>query len=305
LTKTFTNQLAISGTQFTDSGDSGALVVDAGNAEPVGMYFSGSTDVSGVSQAVANPAADVLNELSAQLGAGTAFTFVGGPDHAVSCMDYGDATVASAQARTLSDAETARAQLALAQARMLVNPTNGILGVATGKSSDRAGEAAVLIYVDESRNGAGNVPATVDGVRTVVIPTNARAVSVGSAPLTALESGGTALQAAALTPALAAKKQVAHGLMKRNPAFFGVGVGQSLDDPREAALVIYVDRKHLPAEMPVTVAGLRTRYVVMDRLHVTRSYSAAMRPRPGCMPRGGRQTSAGPDFSRPLALELD
>ena len=32
LTKTFTNQLAVSGNRFSDSGDSGALVVDAGNA---------------------------------------------------------------------------------------------------------------------------------------------------------------------------------------------------------------------------------------------------------------------------------
>jgi len=37
LTKTFTNQLAISGNQFSDAGDSGSLVVDAANAEPVGL----------------------------------------------------------------------------------------------------------------------------------------------------------------------------------------------------------------------------------------------------------------------------
>jgi hypothetical protein len=74
--------------------------------------------------------------------------------------------------------------------------------------------------------------------------------------------------------AVALKQQVARSLMKQNPAFFGVGVGQSLDNPREAALVIYVDRK-LPAQLPQSVAGLRTRYVVMDRLHVTRSYAAA------------------------------
>ena len=60
--------------------------------------------------------------------------------------------------------------------------------------------------------------------------------------------------------------------MKQNPAFFGVGVGQSFDHPREAALVIYVDRKQVPASLPPTINGLRTRYIVMDRLHVTRSY---------------------------------
>ena len=46
-----------------------------------------------------------------------------------------------------------------------------------------------------------------------------------------------------LTQAIAAKQQIAQSLMKQNPAFFGVGVGQSLDDPKEAALVIYVDRR--------------------------------------------------------------
>ncbi len=58
--------------------------------------------------------------------------------------------------------------------------------------------------------------------------------------------------------------------MQQNPAFFGVGVGQSLDDPREAALMIYVDRKRTTGEVPRTLDGLRTRFIVMDRLHVTR-----------------------------------
>ena len=72
--------------------------------------------------------------------------------------------------------------------------------------------------------------------------------------------------------------------MKQKPAFFGVGVGQSLDNPREAALVIYVDRKQLPADLPATIEGLRTRYVVMDRLHVTRSYGSAIPARSHCVP---------------------
>jgi len=132
LTKTFTNQLAISGNQFSDAGDSGSLVVDAANAEPVGLYFSGGTDLAGVSQAVASPAAGVLAELAAQAGGGTNYTFVGAADHPVSCLNYGDSTVAVAQARTLSDAESTRAQQALAEARALLNPATGILGVAAG-----------------------------------------------------------------------------------------------------------------------------------------------------------------------------
>ncbi len=304
LTKTYTNQLAISGNQFTDSGDSGSLVVDTANAEPVGLYFTGGTDVSGVSQAVANPATDVLTELSAQVGAGKQYTFVGGADHPASCLNYGDSTVQAAQVRTLPDSEIARAQQALGSARMLVNPETGILGVAAGKSSDHPGEGAVVIYVDESMNA--NAPATVDGVRTLVVLTNPRAVAFGATPQTAFDSaaGFPALTAAVLNPAVAIKQQVARGLMQQNSAFFGVGVGQSLDNPKEAALVIYVDRKRLPAQLPPTFGGLRTRYIVMDRMHVTRSYAAPMQSKLHCMPHRVPGLSGAPGLGNFNPLDL-
>jgi hypothetical protein len=294
LTKTYSNQLAISGNQFSDAGDSGSLVVDAANAEPVGLYFAGGMDASGVSQGVANPVADVLSELSAQVVGGGTYTFVGAADHAVSCLNYGDSTVTAAQARTLSDQEIAHAQQALGQARGLVNPAAGVLGVATGKSSDRPGEGAVILYVDESMAVA--VPSTVEGVRTVVIPTNAHAVAFGSAPLIPFEANAVpALTTAVLSSAAAVKQQIVRNLMRQNPAFFGVGVGQSLDNPKEAALVIYVDRKQLPAQLPATFGGLRARYVVMDRLHVTRSYAAPVQSRRHCLAR--------PPADRPPAFD--
>jgi hypothetical protein len=301
LTKVFTNQLGLSGNRFSDSGDSGALVVDASNAEPVGLYFAGGTDVSGVSQGVANPAGDVLNELSAQMGEGANFTFVGGADHPVSCLSYGDSTVAGAQAEALSDSEIRRVQLALADARALVNPSAGILGVAMGKSSDHPGEAAVIVYVSESAPAV--VPATLDGVRTLVIPTNAHAVAFGAAPMANTIAGMPALPAAALSQALTVKQQLARKLMQENPAYFGVGVGQSLDNPREAALVIYVDRRQVPVSLPQTVGGLRTRYIVMERLHVTRSYAVPFKARGHCMPHAAKK--AGPaNLIGPLGLKL-
>ncbi len=282
LTKIFTHQLGVSGNQFSDAGDSGALIVDAANAEPVGLYFAGGTDLAGVSQGVANPAPDLLAELGAQLGG--SYTFAGTTDHAVSCLSYGDNTISSALKPTLSDAESARAQQALTQARMLVNSSAGILGIATGKSIDRPGEAAVILYTDESKTVS--VPETVDGVRTIVIPTTAHAVAYGSAPQTALEAGLPALPVAALTQAVTIKEQAAAGMMLKNPAFFGVGVGQSLDNPREAALIVYVDRNRLPAQLPPVVDGLRTRYVIMERLHVTRSYAAPAPSRLHCAAHG-------------------
>jgi hypothetical protein len=279
LSKTFTNQLGLSGNQFSDAGDSGALVVDAANAEPVGLYFAGGADVSGVSQGVASPASDVLSELDAQSGG--SYTFVGAADHPVSCLSYGDSTISAAQGRTLSAAENARAEQALGQARLLVSSATGILGAATGKSSDHPGEAAVILSTDENRTVS--VPATVGGLRTLAIPTTARAVTYGAAPESPFETGSVSLPSSALAQAMAVKSLAVAGLMRQNPAFFGVGVGQSLDNPREAALVIYVDRNNIPAQLPATVDGLRTRYVVMDRLHVTRSYAAAAPSRLHCM----------------------
>ena len=299
LTKLFTNQIAMNGDRFSDAGDSGALVVDANNAEPVGLFFAGGTDASGVGQGVANPAPEVLHELAAQVGGGASFSFVGASDHGVSCLNYGNSTIASAQATPLSNPQIERAEQALAAARRLVNPSNGILGVAMGKSSDHPGMAAVIVYVDEAANAA--VPSAVEGVRTVVIPANAHAVAFGTAPLANGAAGVPALSGAVLSQALAAKRQVARTLM-RNPAFFGVGVGQSLDNPRDAALVIYVDRTRIPQSLPETIAGLRTRYVIMDRLHVTRSYATTVQSSRHCLPRASQNEDFDP--AKPLPLDL-
>jgi hypothetical protein len=280
-TKTFTNQIGVSGNHLSDAGDSGALLVDTENAEPVGLLFAGGTDAAGVGEGIANPAGDVLSELSDQTG-GTDYSFVGGTDHPVSCLSYGDNTINSAQSHTLAEDELARGQRGLGVARSIVNPSAGILGVGLGKSTDHAGEAAVVVYVAE--NERPTVPASIGGLRTVVISANARAVALGAAPLVAYVAEVPGPSASTIAQAVAIKQQVARKLMQQTPAFFGVGVGQSLDNPREAALVIYVDRKQVSSGLPQTINGLRTRYVVMDRLHVTRSYAAAFVPRRHCTP---------------------
>jgi hypothetical protein len=277
LTKTFTNQIAITGNQFSDAGDSGSLVVDASNAEPVGLFYAGGQDSSGVGQAVASPATDVLSELGSN--SGTTFSFVGGADHAVSCLNYGAGNVTAALRLQLVPAEQARTQAALSTAHLLVNPGAGILGVAAGKSLDRPGEGALVVYVDEARGAT--VPATFNGMRTMVVPTTARALAAGTAPESAAEVS-LPLTAAVLTQAVVAKQQASHTLLTRNSSYFAVGVGQSLDNPAEAALVVYVDRRNLPATLPATLNGMRTRYVVMDRFHVTRSYATPIHNRRHC-----------------------
>jgi hypothetical protein len=286
LSKVYTNQIAVSGNQFSDAGDSGALVVDTSNAEPVGLFFAGGVDSTGVSIGVANPAPDVLSELGA--AGNTTYTFVGTTDHAVSCLNYGNSSAVAAQNAILTSAQTTRGEMAMAQARMLVSRSAGILGVATGKSSDLPGEAAVVLYVDQNMNVS--VPATVNGVRTQVIPTTQSVVTLGVAPETPQDAAVPAMLAApVLNQAVATKNQIAANLMQQNAAFFAVGVGQSFDDPRQAALVIYVDRKNIPAQLPATINGMRTRYVIMDRLHVTRSYATPLQSLSRCMPHSAPQ----------------
>ncbi len=298
VTKLFTNQLAVSGDRFSDAGDSGALIVDTGNAEPVGLFFAGGTDAAGVVHGIANPASDVLSELATQTGNGTAYTFVGSADHAVSCLNYGDDTTSAAQGVSLADAEITRGQQALLSARTVVDPAAGILGVAMGKSSDHAGEAAVVVYV----NGrlSPNVPSTVGGVRTMVVPATGDEVAFGIAPLVNASSGLPPLPPAELKRATDVKRQRVRDLMRRNSAFFGVGVGQSFDNPREAALVIYVDKRHLPSNLPPTLDGVRVRYVEMDRLHVTRSYATTVPGAHQCTP----QAAGEPDVEAIKRMRL-
>ena len=92
--------------------------------------------------------------------------------------------------------------------------------------------------------------------------------------------------------------------MQQHPAFFGVGVGQSLDDPRQAALVVYVDRDRMPAELPVTIGGMRTRYVIMNRLHVTRSYAAAFPAVHHCVPHEAGSGAEPETLWSPRSIEL-
>jgi hypothetical protein len=159
----------------------------------------------------------------------------------------------------------------------------------------------VILYTGEPLTVSA--PAEIDGVRTLLIPTTSHAVAYGSAPQTAVESGIPALPWPALSRAIAVKNQLSASLMSQNPAFFAVGAGQSLDSPKEAALVIYVDRKRLPAHLPAMIGGLRTRYIVMDRLHVTRSYATPEQSQQHCTPHGIPPNS-NEDLA-PLNLKLD
>jgi len=277
-TKIFTGQIGIAGDRFSDSGDSGALVVDAANAQPVGLFFAGGTDGQGHGLSIANPIGDVLRELSEQTGSSMSIVGTDTP-HPVACVRY-DTKPPTIRA-PISTAAKARAErVAQTSAAFLVNPDKGILAVASGASLDSPGDPAVTVYVDNPRAYA-SVPPTIDGVRTQVIRTDAAALARDTEPTTPESLSGLSVNAASLAKAKAAVAQFATGLLQ-DPSIFGVGVAQSLDNPQDPALLVLVDPNLAPRAMPATLGGLRVRYMRLHRFHVTRSKYAGANPAPSC-----------------------
>jgi hypothetical protein len=323
--KTFTGQIAIAGDKFSDSGDSGALVLDAANAQPVGLFFAGGSDGSGHGLSVANPIGDVLQELSRQAGTPLAIAGTATP-HSVSCIQYDSAPYNTAQDATGAHAHAAglaaapavsAAAMALAahieetSAASLVNPEAGILSTAVGRSLDAPGAPAIVVYTDHSyadqpaasradasvpANSASApsvsgttvpapVPATIDGVRTQIIVTDAASLARGTQPTTPAVESGLHLSATTLAGAAAIERQYAPQLMS-DPAIFGVGVAQSFDDPTAPALLVLVDLDRTPKAMPATIAGLRVRYMRLHRFHTTQSKYASPRHASSCSLKG-------------------
>lgn len=266
-TKIFTNQIGIGGAHFTDSGDSGALVLDASNAEPIGLYFAGGTDGDGHGLSLANPIGDVLHELGAQAGGRLSIVGTSTP-HAVACLRY-DPAIPGATPHVSQGALDA-AQIAAVAARASLQG-EGIVGTAAGSSLDNPGTAAVVVYVDRADR---TVPQTVNGLRTQVIVTDAAALARGAAPAMPVLQPGIHLSASALANATSVEHSVAPQLMK-DPAIFGVGVTESLDNPAEAALLVLVDMGRAPQSTPATLGGLRVRYLKLHRFHTTRSLESA------------------------------
>lgn len=279
LSRVFTGQIGVGGAGFTDSGDSGALVVDAANAQPVGLYFAGAAGTRGDGLSVMSPIGDVLNELGAHSGRRLSIAGTSQP-HAVTCVDYDDPHVAPAlPPLDATAAARAHAATSLAAAR-LMNREREVLGVAASQSLDAPGEPAVAVYISGEAGGAA-IPAVIAGLRTLVIQTDAATLARGAAPLLPPVQGGVHLPQAALDAAEKAERKIAAGLMTE-PGILGVGVAQSQDDRTEAALLVLTSAVNPPAERPAVLEGLRVRYQAMQPFHVTRSRSAQAAPPSTC-----------------------
>jgi hypothetical protein len=296
-TKTFANQIGIAGEKFSDSGDSGALVVDASNAEPVGLLFSGGTDGDGAGLSVANPISDVLQELSSQAGSRLAIAGTTVP-HPVACVQYETKTAAGSNVDdtfsklVVSPEAASHAQfIAETTGQSLIQRQAGVLGVAGGKSLDSPGEASLIVYTDQAK-GFISAPQTFDGLRTQVIATDTAALARDQAPQHPAIAAGIHLSANVLAGASAVVREYAPQLL-RDPAIFGVGVTQSQDNPSEPALLVLVDMDRAPQSTPQTIGGLRVHYIKLHPFHVTQSKYSTGSHASGCALRGLRSVGTG------------
>jgi hypothetical protein len=303
--KTFTNQIGIGGDGFSDSGDSGALVVNAANAEPLGLYFAGGTDDHGGGFSVASPIQDVLAALDAE--AGRQFSVVGGETHPVSCLNYDSGAL---NALPVPDAVRKRAENVVRKyaptlADRLTGQSTGILDLQAGASADSVGDPAIVVYVDKNKDGI-QVPKTIGGLRTVVVATDEINIASGTAPRSAIATAGIHLPEGVLQEAESVQQAYAKRLMA-DPAIFGVGVTQSRDNPLEAALLVLVDMSRVPKALPAVVGGVRIRYVVLHRFHVTRSKHSQSPHSSACELKSTGVSNSAADFDptkmAPLSLQ--
>src|ERR1700692_2274126 len=123
-TKTYVNQIGLPGASFADSGDSGALVLDASNAQPVGLFFASGAGDSHHGFSVANPIQDVLSELAQKTQLeGQQFQIAGGAPHPITCSDYDEHPTPASRSVSSFQAAAARSAADLATVQ-LMRPDN-------------------------------------------------------------------------------------------------------------------------------------------------------------------------------------
>ena len=243
--KTFTGQIGIAGDNFSDSGDSGALVVDSSNAQPVGLFFAGGTDGDGNGLSVANPIGDVLRELGAQAGSRLSIVGTTTPTRWPAFATTQLRRLQQPLQRFLPKQWRGRSLSRRPRAHRSINPEIGHTGNRCGQKPRQSRRScAHPVYTDKSRPHV-DVPQTFDGLRTQLIPTDAATLARNLAPTAPLTSSGIHLSESALAGAAAVVREYAPRLMA-DSAIFGVGVAQSQDNPAEPSLLVLVDLNRAP-----------------------------------------------------------
>jgi len=259
----YTDLVSVSGGDFSDSGDSGSLIVTQDSAEAVALLFAGS-DVD----TVGNPITDVLPYF---VGAGNATpVFVGNsttnPTHQVigctlpALQAITTVPLVQAASESIQQASMARD---LHAPQLLTIPA--IKAVSVGASYDQPSKAAILLFVGGGESLA-NIPRTLDGIRTRLIEGNAWAHQ----GLLSTEETADQLSAAGwpqivypFPPGEYLRAKTVHSAhvaeLLKQPGILGVGITSSVDSPGEAALLIYVNHGASQENIPAEIDGLRTR----------------------------------------------
>jgi hypothetical protein len=292
----YSNQVGVSGGDFSQEGDSGSLIVTQNTADPVALLFAGSdTDTVG------NPIGDVL--LAMADSSNHVPTIVGGAAHQVIGCSLPGPNSAQKTAASISVSETEMQSAVAARdthsGKLLA--IAGVRGIGVGPSLDEAGAAAVLIFVMPG-TAHGTLPVQLDGVRTRIVETTSESAR---GILNAEESQSLAPQQAtfsvtSLSAEETARARAAHranvAAWMNQPGVQGFGVASSADSPGEAALMIFLIRGAAHEAIPTVIDGVRTRVRESSRFHAGLD---GLRPGRGCSVPAAKPAQPGVASSAP------
>jgi hypothetical protein len=275
----YSNQVGVTGGDFSQEGDSGSLIVTQNTADAVALLFAGSdTDTVG------NPIGEVLNAM--QDGSGHVPTIVGGAAHQViGCTLPGPSSatrIVASMTVAESEMQSAIAARDANSEKLLALP--GVKGIGVGQSLDSGRNAAVLLFVAPG-TAHSTLPAQVDGVRTRIVETaneSARGI-LNAGDAQALLPQGSTIPVTSLSAAEFARGKAAHAAhvseWMKQPGVQGFGVSASADSVGEAALMIYLIRGEAHNPIPAIIGGVRTKVRESSRFHAGFSHTPM---RAGC-----------------------
>jgi len=275
----YPNQVGVSGGDFSQAGDSGALIVTQNTADPVALLFAGSdTDTVG------NPIGEVL--LAMADSSGHAPTVVGGTAHQViGCSLPGpNSAQKTVPSVSVADAEMQSAVAARDTHADKLLAIAGVRGVGVGPSLDYAGNAAVLIFVTPG-TAHNTLPVQLDGVRTRIVETTSESARgiLNAEDAQSLAPQQAAFRVTGLSIEETARGKAAHAAhvdeWMKQPGVQGFGVSSSADSSGEAALMIFLIRGAAHDAIPAVIDGVRTRVRESSRFHAGLD---GLRPGRGC-----------------------
>jgi len=261
--QTFANLVVVEGGDFSAQGDSGALIVTEGSADPLALLVASSDSAT-----LGSPVAGVLSAL-ADPNSGETPVFVGDANaHSVAACTLPGPQASAATATSGAGVDDNRVRAATVVrdefAAQLLSAA-GVRAVGLASSLDDPREPALLL-VTGANGESGSFPKELRGIRTRVIATDQ---DLEHRVLSSEESNALQLAAQEKSPNLRmasaelTKAQSVHALhaaeLLRLSGVQGVGIARSADNPGEAAIVVYVQRGTAHTSIPAAIDDVRTR----------------------------------------------